>query len=373
MFAACGVKKEELRLEALGENGALISGVNPALGENGALISGVNPCGTEEEVRKAGIPLSEEPFGTQSDEEKGLESVTYLVQDEKFAFELAGCEVKSSFFQFVNGKLDEEKGLESVTYLVQDEKFAFELAGCEVKSSFFQFVNGKLSNITMELPDGVSYETVNQEMIALYGEPVNGEKVDERSAMTVWEFPGEYPVRAAVIGRLEEEQLVVASFQISYVWFGEELFSLEELRNENGDFQYKDIPFGSSSEEVLGQIPAELEKMEAIDSAAVSYYTKEKFEFYGCDATLFLEFDEDKLDAVQVHFPVKEGEGQFQEILDELTGLYGEADEVTDEGGELFTSEIYLWGKDTDAARLQAMLLKTKSDVSVSIAVFARE
>lgn len=320
VFAACGVKKEELRLEALGENGVL--------------ISGVNPCGTEEEVRKAGIPLSEEPFGTQSDEEKGLESVTYLVQDEKFAFELAGC---------------------------------------EVKNSFFQFVNGKLSNITMELPDGVSYATVNQKMAALYGEPVNGEKVDERSAMTVWEFPGEYPVRAAVIGRLEKEQLVAASFQVSYVWFGEELFSLEELRNENGDFQYKDIPFGSSSEEVLGQIPAELEKMEAIDSAAVSYYTKEKFEFYGCDATLFLEFDEDKLDAVQVHFQVKEGEGQFQEILDELTGLYGEADEVTDEGGELFTSEIYLWGKDTDAARLQAMLLKTKSDVSVSIAVFARE
>lgn len=320
VFAACGVKKEELRLEALGENGAL--------------ISGVNPCGTEEEVRKAGIPLSEEPFGTQSDEEKGLESVTYLLQDEKFAFEVAGC---------------------------------------EVKSSFFQFVNGKLSNITMELPDGASYATVNQEMAALYGEPVNGEKVDERSAMTVWEFSGEYPVRAAVIGRMEEEQLVAASFQVSYVWFGEELFSLEELRNENGDFQYKDIPFGSSSEEVLGQIPAELEKMEAIDSAAVSYYTKEKFEFYGCDATLFLEFDEDKLDAVQVHFQVKEGEGQFQEILDELTGLYGEADEVTDEGGELFTSEIYLWGKDTDAARLQAMLLKTKSDVSVSIAVFARE
>ena len=318
--AACGVKKEELRLEALGQNGAL--------------ISGVNPCGTEEEVRKAGIPLSEEPFGTQSDEEKGLESVTYLVQDEKFAFELAGC---------------------------------------EVKSSFFQFVKGKLSNITMELPDGASYATVNQEMAALYGEPVNGEKVDERSAMTVWEFSGEYPVRAAVIGRLEEEQLVATSFQISYVWFGEELFSLEELRNENGDFQYKDIPFGSSSEEVLGQIPAELEKMEAIDSAAVNYYTKEKFEFYGCDATLFLEFDEDKLDAVQVHFQVKEGEGQFQEILDELTGLYGEADEVTDEGGELFTSDIYLWGKDTDAARLQAMMLKTKSDVSISIAVFARE
>lgn len=319
-LAACGVKKEEVRLEALGENGAL--------------ISGVNPCGTEEEVRKAGIPLSEEPFDTQGDEEKGLESVTYLVQDEKFAFELAGC---------------------------------------EVKNSFFQFVNGKLSNITMELPDGVSYGTVNQEMTALYGEPVNGEKVDERSAMTVWEFPGEYPVRAAVIGRLEEEQLVAASFQVSYVWFGEELFSLEELRNENGDFQYKDIPFGSSSEEVLGQIPAELEKMEAIDSAAVSYYTKEKFEFYGCDATLFLEFDEDKLDAVQVHFPVKEGDGKFQEILDELTGLYGEADEVMGGEGELFTSEIYLWGKDTDAARLQATLLKTKSDVSVSVAVFALE
>lgn len=166
--------------------------------------------------------------------------------------------------------------------------------------------------------------------------------------------------------------LLILAFAPAACGVKKEEVRLEELQNENGEFQYKDIPFGSSSEEVLGQISAELEKMEAIDSSAVSYYTKEKFEFYGCDATLFLEFDEDKLDGVQIQFALKEGEKQFQQILEELTALYGEADEVKGQEGEPFTSEIYLWGKDTDAARLQADLLKGKSDVSASVGVFAR-
>lgn len=152
-----------------------------------------------------------------------------------------------------------------------------------------------------------------------------------------------------------------------------ELFPLEELRNEDGGFQYKDIPFGSSSEEVLSQIPAEFEKMEAEDSLAVSYYTKETLEFYGSSASLWVNFDDDKLESVSVQIDLKDNEEAFQKILDELTGLYGEADEVRNGENDMFTSEIYLWGKDTDSSRLQADLIQTGSGLGANVAVFALE
>ena len=147
------------------------------------------------------------------------------------------------------------------------------------------------------------------------------------------------------------------------------VFSLSELQNkdEAGEFQYKDIPFGSSSEEVTQQIPKELEKMEAENSSAVSFYSKESFEFYGCDAFLFLDFNEDKLESVKVQFELKEGEEQFQKILDDLTELYGEP-EISGGEGEIFTSEIYSWGKGT--TRLQAILMKTESTESAVLGVF---
>lgn len=147
------------------------------------------------------------------------------------------------------------------------------------------------------------------------------------------------------------------------------VFSLNELQNkdEAGEFQYKDIPFGSSSEKVVQQIPEELEKMEAENSSAVSFYSKESFDFYGCDAFLFLDFSEDKLESVKVQFELKEGEEQFQEILNDLIDLYGEP-EVSGSEGELFTSEIYSWGK--GETRLQAILMETESTASTVLGVF---
>ena len=90
-FSACGKRTEEAKLSALGKNEAL--------------IPGAEPCCTAEEARKAGIPLSEVPFDTQVNEENGLESVTYSVENEKFSLELSGQEVEGGLFQFVNGKL----------------------------------------------------------------------------------------------------------------------------------------------------------------------------------------------------------------------------------------------------------------------------
>lgn len=148
------------------------------------------------------------------------------------------------------------------------------------------------------------------------------------------------------------------------------LFSLEDLQDkeEEGEFQYKDIPFGSSYEDVIQKMPIEFETMEVVDSSAVSCYAKETFDFYGCDAQLFMEFTEAKqLDTVKIQFELKEGEEQLQKIVADLAGLYGEP-EIGGSEGDIFTSEIYSWGK--GSTRQQAVLTKTESMASVVIGVF---
>ena len=164
-LAGCGGKSEAVQLKALEKNEAL--------------ISGAIPCSTADEMKKAGIPMGDDPFDTQKNEENGLESVTYLLKTDDFTLDFAG------------GK---------------------------VKSCFFQFINEKLSNITIELTDGASYEAVKAEMIKLYGEPAVEESM-EGYIMNTWEFQADYPVRAAVIGRLADGEIVSGNFQVSYAWF----------------------------------------------------------------------------------------------------------------------------------------------------------
>lgn len=166
-LAACSEKKQEVQLDAIGKNEAL--------------IEKAEPCSTAAEVRNAGIPLSEEPFSSETNEEKGLESVTYLIQNKDFYFDLAGQ---------------------------------------EISTGFFQFVNDKLSNISMDLPDAASYEAVKEEMTELYGEPTAEEM--KGAVINIWEFQADLPVRAAVIGQFQDEELISGSFQVSYVWFQSE-------------------------------------------------------------------------------------------------------------------------------------------------------
>lgn len=145
------------------------------------------------------------------------------------------------------------------------------------------------------------------------------------------------------------------------------VLSLEDFHIEEDKFQYKNIPFGSSSEEATRKIKKEFKKLEAENSVSVSYYTKESSDFYGCDATLFLDFNKNKMCGAKIQFKLKEGEEQFQEILAEMTELYGEP-EVNGGEGEYFTSEIYSWKK--GVTYLQAILIKTEVETSAVVGVF---
>ena len=161
-LSGCGGKGTKIRLEALEKNEAL--------------IHKVQPCSTLEEVRGV-LPLDEEPFS--SHEENGLESVTYLLQSA-----------------------------------------SLNLAGMEIRNSFFEFINGKLTNINIRLTDSAGYDAVSSEMVRLYGEPET-EELNNGVIMNSWEFQGGYPVKAALMGYPGEgeEKIASGSFQVSYLWF----------------------------------------------------------------------------------------------------------------------------------------------------------
>lgn len=151
------------------------------------------------------------------------------------------------------------------------------------------------------------------------------------------------------------------------------IFALEDLVNEEGEFQYRDIPFGSPYEEVISQIPMDFETMDVVDSAAVTCYSNESLDFYGCEASLFLDFTEDKLlKTVRIQFKQEKADEEqfneiFNEIADDLTELYGEA-EISSGEGDIFSSETHSWDKGN--TRLQAVLLKTETGVSGVIGLF---
>lgn len=164
-LTACGKGKEAVRLEALEKNEAL--------------FAGAVPCCTLEEAQKAGLSFGEEPFDIQENDENGLDSVTYLLQLEDHPLEIAGC---------------------------------------QPKSCFFQFINGKLSNITIELTDADSCEAVKEELTGLYGEAAV-EHPSEKYETNTWNFSAEYPVRAALLGRVADGQVFSGSFQVGYFWY----------------------------------------------------------------------------------------------------------------------------------------------------------
>lgn len=317
-LTACGGKKEEVRLEALEKNEAL--------------ISQADPCRTEEEIRKTGIPMDDVPFDAQN-----------------------------------NG----EKDLESVTYLVQDENFILDLAGCEVESSLFQFINGKLSNITFNLTDSGSYEAVVAEMTRLYGESAAEEPM-EGVIMNLWEFQADYPVQAAVIGHLADGEIASGNFQVSYLWFEaenqeEKIFDLAQLQTEEGIYQYKDIPFGSPYDEVAEKLHVDFEKMTTESMPAWEiYYSAEAIDFEGERAKFSLEFSEDQLKIVKISCELSGGEEQFEKLAGEMIEQYGAAEEVTVEDGK-----VYKWEKDGNV--LNAILTEENGKAYGMFGVFTTE
>lgn len=121
-----------------------------------------------------------------------------------------------------------------------------------------------------------------------------------------------------------------------------EVFDLSQLQTEDGVYQYKDIPFGSSYEEVAKKIPLKLEEMTSEDGSAWSfYYSVDPVDFYGEEGKFSLEFTDDKLEIVKLSAELSGGGEQFEELAGEMVEWYGEAKVNVSE-----TATIYSWEKD---------------------------
>lgn len=144
-----------------------------------------------------------------------------------------------------------------------------------------------------------------------------------------------------------------------------EFFDIDQLKNENGDFQYMDIPFGSSYKETADKLPLDFTKMETVDNPSVVLYYS-NIEFYGEEAVLFVEFYDDQLQTASVHFKCLDDTKKFEEIVQRLISQYGEAESTIKEEGAVV--EGYKW--EQEGTYLQAFLSEGNSELSCIIGVF---
>lgn len=144
----------------------------------------------------------------------------------------------------------------------------------------------------------------------------------------------------------------------------EKVFDLAQLQNEEGLYQYKDIPFGSSYDEVVKKLQVDLEKMttESMPSWEL-YYSAETIDFEGEKAKFSLEFSDDQLKIVKISCELSGGEEQFKKLAGKMIELYGEAEVVTVENGK-----IYKWEKEESI--LNAILTEENGKVYGMFGVF---
>lgn len=147
----------------------------------------------------------------------------------------------------------------------------------------------------------------------------------------------------------------------------EEIFDIAQLRTENGTYQYKDIPFGSSYEETVKKIPLKFEKMTS-DSYPewAHYYADERVEFYGEEVKFSLDFSDDKLQVVQISAELSGGDEQFEELAAKMVELYGEAETVITEN-----SVIYKW--ENGGSHMNAILTEDNGKKYGIFGVFYQE
>ncbi|MDO4332001.1 MAG: hypothetical protein Q4C58_04865 [Eubacteriales bacterium] len=147
----------------------------------------------------------------------------------------------------------------------------------------------------------------------------------------------------------------------------EEVFDLSRLQTEDGAYQYKDIPFGSSYEEVAKKIPLKLEEMTSESGSAWSfYYSVEPIAFYGEEGKFSLEFTDDKLETVKASAELSGGEEQFEELAGKMVEWYGEAEVNVSE-----TATIYSWEK--NGGHINAILFEDSGKYYGIFGVFYME
>ncbi len=117
---------------------------------------------------------------------------------------------------------------------------------------------------------------------------------------------------------------------------GTDEIDLTTLRNEDGDYAYHGIAWGSSPEEVenaLGIDFADAMKLTSVSQEFCDYNFKNSARLNGYTASTSIEFIDDGLSSVHYSFNGEQGNLAvlYDTLADALTELYGEPDARVDE------------------------------------------
>lgn len=138
--------------------------------------------------------------------------------------------------------------------------------------------------------------------------------------------------------------------------------SLERFRNDSSEYQYSDIPWKSSFDEVKEKLEDRASEYEVEGTLSDSEYRYLKHtavqELEGQKGELYFEFLNDRLQAVRYDFSLEEDyETWFQRQIDSLADLYGEEYTKEETENEELGFEEILCKWEYEDTSLQAVLI----------------
>lgn len=138
--------------------------------------------------------------------------------------------------------------------------------------------------------------------------------------------------------------------------------SLERFRNDSAEYQYSDIPWKSSFDEVKEKLEDRASEYEVEGTLSDSEYRYLKHtavqELEGQKGELYFEFLNDRLQAVRYDFSLEgDYETWFQRQIDSLTDLYGEEYTKEETENEELGFEEILCKWEYENTSLQAVLI----------------
>lgn len=139
----------------------------------------------------------------------------------------------------------------------------------------------------------------------------------------------------------------------------------DQFRNEDcKEYQYLNIAWDSSVEEVIKVLPYEIKEVDLgipPEEGTAVYQSRDSVEFDGQDATAEFEFLDNKLNTVTltVSYPEEDYEEWFEEQAEALAEAYGPEAKKSDNKTDFFDSKIYQW-KENDTL-MQVDLLTGES------------
>lgn len=160
--------------------------------------------------------------------------------------------------------------------------------------------------------------------------------------------------------------LIVAAMLLTlyFVFAGDKCveLSLGDFKS-NGEYQYHEIAWGSSPDQVKEALSDTLEedavRKPPASTGYIFYKTKTEYRLDGISTNASVQFHDGALETFQFSFRFEQNhQVWFDNQVAELTSLYGAPTEKKENASDMFESTLYEWS--TDNSTLQIVLLTGK-------------